>query len=248
MFGEGQLAETPAIDPKAVAGRTVESNVAELTGQPNKYYMNMKFRVDRVEDGRAYTRFHGYSCAKEHLFRVVRKRSQKVRAVSDVETKDGWKLHIVSLVILNRNTDVEVQRKVRKLVVSELAEKVRDMDISSLMRSITGGVLQKDIRKMGNRIYPIRFSEVESIEVSKAGVEPDAAAVSEGEEAGPIKAEAGPDAKAGAGEKAEASPKPEQPKPKPGPEASRDKAAGTPGPKNPEPASGKGKEPEGAEG
>jgi small subunit ribosomal protein S3Ae len=163
------MAETPAIDPKVLVGRTVESNVSELLGQPDKYYMNMKFKVTKVDGSNATTQFHGYSCAKEHLFRIIRKRSQKVRAISDVETKDGWKLHVVSLVILNRNTDIEVRRKVRKIMVSGLEESAANSGIDAFIRSITSGVLQKDIRKLGNKIYPVRFSEIERIEVKKTG-------------------------------------------------------------------------------
>jgi len=169
MFSETQMAETPAIDPKVLVGRTVESNVSELLGQPDKYYMNLKFKITGVNDHNASTRFHGYSCAKEHLFRIIRKRSQKVRATTNVETKDGWKLQVVSLVILNRNTDIEVRRKVRKIMVSGLMESAKGSGMDSFIRSITGGVLQKDIRKLGNKIYPVRFSEIERIEVLKAG-------------------------------------------------------------------------------
>jgi small subunit ribosomal protein S3Ae len=177
MFSETQMAETPAIDPKVLVGRTVESNVSELLGQPDKYYMNLKFKITGIEGGNANTQFHGYSCAKEHLFRIIRKRSQKVRAISDIETKDGWKLHVVSLVILNRNTDIEIRRKVRKIMVSGLEESASNADIGTFIRSITSGVLQKDIRKLGNKVYPVRFSEIESIAVKKAGaIEASAAA------------------------------------------------------------------------
>jgi len=190
MFGGDQLAETPAIDPRSLSGRTIETNLAELLGQPDKYYMNLKFKVDRIDDNKAYTHFHAYSCAREHLFRIVRKRSQKVRVASDVETKDGWKLQVVSLVVLNRNTNLEIQKKVRKIMVSGIAERAGESDIDTFIRSITSGILQKDIRKLGNRVYPIRFSEIESIEVKKTGSLDSVGKADEPAEAGPLDADA----------------------------------------------------------
>jgi len=198
MFSETQMAETPAIDPKVLVGRTVESNVSELLGQPDKYYMNLKFKITGVNDHNASTRFHGYSCAKEHLFRIIRKRSQKVRAITNVETKDGWKLQVVSLVILNRNTDIEVRRKVRKIMVSGLMESAKNAGMDSFIRSITSGVLQKEIRKLGNKIYPVRFSEIERIEVLKPGSQESAETPSASESA--EAAEAAADSDKGAGE------------------------------------------------
>jgi len=169
MFSQSQLAETPAMDPRMLVGRTIESNLAELMGQPDKYYMNVKFRIEKVEGNKAYTRFDGYSCAREHLFRIVRRGSQKVRAVADVETTDGWKLQVISLFILNRNTDTEVKRKVRKLLFNEMVERAKQSSIDDFVLSVAGGILQREARKLGNKIYPIRFSEIESIEVKKAG-------------------------------------------------------------------------------
>lgn len=169
MFNNVKLAETPAIDPKMVIGRTIESNVAELTGQANNYYMNIKFKIINIEGNIANTNFWEFSCAKEHLFRIIRKRSQKVRTISNVITKDGVKLQMVSLAILNRNTDIEIQRKVRALIVEELEKRTKETDLNNLIRSISSGILQKEIRKLGNKIYPIRFSEIERIEVLDMG-------------------------------------------------------------------------------
>jgi ribosomal protein S3AE len=201
MFGETPLAETPTVDPKSLIGRTVESTASELLGQPDKYYMNMKFKINKiVDDNKAITQFHGYSCAKEHLFRIIRKRSQKVRAISNIETKDGWRLQVVSLVILNRNTDVEIRRKVRKIMVSGIAENASRADIDTLIRSITSGILQKDIRKLGNKVYPVRFSEVESIEVIKAGPLNENGKAVESTKAGPLDADVKADVSTKAGQ------------------------------------------------
>ena len=54
-------------------------------------------------------------------------------------------------------------------MVSGIEESAKNSDINAFIRSITSGILQKDIRKLGNKIYPIRFSEIESIEVKKQG-------------------------------------------------------------------------------
>ena len=121
MFNENFITETPTTDPKTLIGRNLEVNVSELLKQPQKYYMKLVFRIDNVDDKdkRAYTRFNGYSVSKEHVYRVVRKRVQKVESVIDTETSDKWKLQISSIMILNRNTESEVQRKIRKLNTNE---------------------------------------------------------------------------------------------------------------------------------
>lgn len=170
MFNENFITETPTTDPKTLIGRNLEVNVSELLKQPQKYYMKLVFRIDNVDDKdkRAYTRFNGYSVSKEHVYRVVRKRVQKVESVIDTETSDKWKLQISSIMILNRNTESEVQRKIRKHVESFLRDQVSKLGIDDLIKLVVNGVLQMKVKKSGTKIYPVRFSEITKIEVKRA--------------------------------------------------------------------------------
>ena len=168
MFGQKQLAETPSTDPKYLLGRTLQNNVAELTGNPKKQYMNVLFKIKAVENGKAITRFNGYMCAREHLYRLVRKRNQKVEVINTLETKDGWKIQLTTLTVLNRNTDSTVQKKVRKKVDEFLRETAGKSSIDGFVKKIIEGSVQKSIRGMGSKIYPVRFVEISKIEVMKA--------------------------------------------------------------------------------
>ncbi len=170
MFNENFLTETPATDPKSLMGRNVEVNVSELMGNPSKYFMKLIFKIDRIDDDgkRAYTRFNGYKVNKEHIYRVVRKRIQKVEHITDVKTKDGWELQISALAILNRNTESEIQRKVRKQIEEFLQSQAKKLGIDDFVKFVVNNVLQMKIRKMCSKTYPVRFSEITKIEVRNA--------------------------------------------------------------------------------
>jgi small subunit ribosomal protein S3Ae len=170
MFNENFITETPVTDPKSLIGRNVEVNVSELLKQPSKYFMKLVFRIIKIDDAqkRAYTRFNGFSVSKEHVYRVVRKRIQKVETVIDIQTKDAWKLQVSALIILNRNTEVEVQRKVRKHVEDALKQQALNLGIDDFVKLVTNSVLQMKIKKSGTKIYPVRFSEITKIEVKQA--------------------------------------------------------------------------------
>jgi small subunit ribosomal protein S3Ae len=169
MFNENFITETPTTDPKTLMGRNLEVNVSDLLKQPQKYYMKLVFKIDNIDDKekRVYTRFNGYFVSKEHVYRVVRKRIQKVESVIYVETSDKWKLQISSIVILNRNTESEVQRKVRKHVESFIKEQASKLSIDDFVKLVVNGVLQMKIKKSGTKIYPVRFSEITKIEVKR---------------------------------------------------------------------------------
>jgi len=168
MFNNIVLAETPAIDSSAIIGRSINVNVSQLTGQASKYYMNLSFRIDAIDGKKASTVFDGYSCTRDYLFHVVRKRTEKVRHVRNVKTKDGWELQVVALLILNRKTEANVKSRIRKIIDEQLDLAAKKNGIDGFIKDVVAGAVQKEMKRLGNKVYPVRFSEVESIEVIKA--------------------------------------------------------------------------------
>jgi small subunit ribosomal protein S3Ae len=168
MFSQKAIAETPTTNPKTLIGRNVEVSLGDLTGQYGRDYYRLVFRVDGVDGKSVTTRFNGYSTLKEHIMRVVRKRSQKIEVVSDVQTRDSWKLQATSVAVLNRNTESAVQTKVRHFIADEMKKLAEASTIDNFVRQVTSGGLQRDIKKRGCKIYPVRFFEIARIEVMKA--------------------------------------------------------------------------------
>ena len=172
FLGKKKVAETPVTDPSSLTGRVLEINAADLLGNPGKYNMKIKLRINNTgteENKTVTTHFYGFALTREHLYRMVRKRTGKVRTFDNVKTKDGWELQITSVVILNRNTQNEIKRKVRAKISKYLTDLAEKNTIESLVQYILNNIAQKNIKKICSRIYPIRFSEVEKIEVLKTG-------------------------------------------------------------------------------
>jgi small subunit ribosomal protein S3Ae len=165
-FGEKEIAQTPATDPKTIVGRNVEVSMRDMMGRQGKDYQKIRFMMERVEGKNVFTRFNGYSCVREFVSRFVRKRSDKIEVISDIRTRDMWELQISSVAIMNRNVDTNIRRKSRAWVNEQLAEAASSAGIDDFVRLIISGTVQHKIKKQGSRIYPIRFFEVTKIEVA----------------------------------------------------------------------------------
>jgi small subunit ribosomal protein S3Ae len=166
MFGERAIGETPATNPKTIVGRSIEVGFSEITGQQGKDFYRVSLVIDRIDKRNVYTRFGGYATLKEHVMRVVRKRTQKIQSILDVRTRDGWKLHINSVAILNRNTETAVKKKARAHIERSLRAAAEKSGIEELVKSVMNTSLQRGIKKSGSRVYPIRFFEVAGIRVT----------------------------------------------------------------------------------
>ena len=169
MFNEKKMAETPCTDPKSLIGRVIEVSLGDLTGQPTKHYMKFMFKIIKTENKNATTQFDGYSIIKDFLMRNVRKCSQKVTLISYFDTRDGWRLQITTTSIMNRNTDVNLQKKLRRVILDVLTRDISKSSIDDFVRVLIAGNMQRSIKKEGSKIYPVKFTEIEKVEVIKAG-------------------------------------------------------------------------------
>jgi len=165
MFGERVIGDTPATNPKTLMGRNIEVGISDLTGRPGKDFYRITICVDRIDEKSAYTRFNGYRALKDHVMRIVRKRSQKIDSIMYLETRDKWKLQVSSMAILNRNTEISVKKSVRVHMEKALAEFAGNCSIDDFVKGIIEVRLQKGIKRSGTKIYPVRFFEVTKIEV-----------------------------------------------------------------------------------
>jgi len=163
-----RIGEVPATDQKLLIGRIVETSVAELTGDM-KNPSRLKFRVSSVSNRDAHTVFSGYSLAREHAARLVRKRNDRVDLFVTVKTKDRWELQVSTLLIMNRNTYRKIQSSARRLAASIIAEAASKMTMEDFISSVAlERKLQSAIRSAGNKIYPIRHAEITKIEILSA--------------------------------------------------------------------------------
>lgn len=169
MFGEKKIAETPCTDPKTIINRNIEVSLAEIIDQPAKYHMKLMLKITHIKDKSAFTRFNGYVVLKEFMMRHVRKGSQKITLIEYFDTKDGWKLQVTTTSVMNRNVDANIKRKMRHLTSEMLSKNLSKLGIDDFIRALIAGNIQRSIKKEGSKIYPVRFTEIEKVEVIKAG-------------------------------------------------------------------------------
>jgi small subunit ribosomal protein S3Ae len=168
MFEARVVGETPAIDSKSIMGRNVQVSLSEISGDRNKYFVKLNFRISGVSGGKASTVFNGMETTRDYIYRMVRKRSQKVELIKELESADNWKVQLTVITILNRNTESTVKRKVREEVSRILEANAKKSSMDEIVSRILSTSLQKEIKKKVTKTYPVRFTEVSKIEVMKA--------------------------------------------------------------------------------
>ncbi len=168
-FGESFLSETPATDSKHIAGRIIEVPVSNLLNDKTKNHMKLIFKVTDVENKKAHTKFGGFYVVREFISRNVRPELEKLYVVDYAETKDNWKLQITTTAILNGKCESTILSKSRKLISDFFKNQAANSTIDDFVKNVVSSNYQKIIRKDCSKIYPVRFAEINKIEVISDG-------------------------------------------------------------------------------
>jgi small subunit ribosomal protein S3Ae len=160
------IGETPASDPELVIGRTVEANLFEIKQDPLRYYLTLKFKINRVEGKNAYTVYHGHYCTRDFITRIVQKRTSRIDTNEVFEFEDG-KLRIKTITITDGRARYNVRKAIRKKINEILAEYCKGRKIEDFVKDMVEGKLQQEILSHIKKIYPIRVFEFHKTHVEE---------------------------------------------------------------------------------
>jgi ribosomal protein S3AE len=165
FFQEKVLGETPGDDVKKVIGRTVEVPLVLLTNDMGKYYLKAKMKIIKIEGSKAFTELAGLECLRDHISRMIRHRVTRIDIVQRLETKDGKKIAVKSIVVTNRRVTRGLEKDIKKFVEEVIASSVKESSLDEFVTKILKDIIKQKVLKEGSKIYPLRFFEIRKLEV-----------------------------------------------------------------------------------
>jgi ribosomal protein S3AE len=163
LFGEKPLGEALASDGALLAGRKVNAGLMELTGDPSRYYMTLRFMVKDISGNVARTVFDGHECTRDFVARIVQHRTQRIDTNNVIQFKDG-RLRVKAVAICNRRVNESVAKAVQKRII-EMVTASSEKTVEDFVKSFISGELQNGVRADVNRIYPLRAFEITKTDV-----------------------------------------------------------------------------------
>ncbi len=167
MFGEKVIGETLSADPKQLVGRRIDLNLMELSRKYSKFYIKILLQIEKLEDGKAYTKLIGHECLRERIYRMVQRRLRRVDVIQDITTKDGKKVRIKTVFVLLRRVGTSLRSAARKKAKDAIERIASSKDLENLMEAIISGDFQNEVRKEVNKIYPVGNLEIRKTEISQ---------------------------------------------------------------------------------
>lgn len=167
IFGEVVLGSTPAYDSNQALGRRVETTLYDLTGDYSLVYVHLYFKVVSADGDKLVTRFAGHELSRDYIRSLVRRKSSKIDAITDVTTKDGYTIRVKGLALTTYRAHVSQKTEIRKIIWDILSKKASESSFDEFVQDVVFGKLSNDIFQQAKKIYPLRKVEVEKTKVIK---------------------------------------------------------------------------------
>lgn len=168
-FGYKEIGTTWADDPSKVLGRTIWVSLYTLTGDFSKQYLLLRFKIVRVKDGVAETVFYGHEYGREFVRSLIRRGSSRIDMITNLETKDGFKLRTQSTAFTLRRIGRHSwkARMIRKAMRNVLEEAARNLTLAQLAQEMVLGKTASDIYQEAKKITVLRHIGVIKSKVLK---------------------------------------------------------------------------------
>ncbi len=165
MFGEKVIFEVAANDKSRLNNRIVEVSLSELTGNFKHYHTNVKLRITGFDENKAKTEYIGQRLLDDKIARFINRWRSRIDSLDVIETTDGKKIRIKSIMVTGRRVKTTVKDMIRMSASEKIKKYFEGKTLEQIVNDIISGKVQRVISGECGKIYPLRFAEVRKTEV-----------------------------------------------------------------------------------
>jgi len=164
-FNQVDLPRVLAQSNEAVLNIRITVSLSDLTGDIRQIQVFLKFRIVDVEGGVAKTRFDQLELAREYVRGMVRRGTTKTEVITDVETRDGARLRVFTIVISKGKVHRSKRTAVRKAGSRILIEKATNSSFDEFVQEIVLGKASAEIFSAARKIVSVNALEIRKVKV-----------------------------------------------------------------------------------
>lgn len=167
LFRNELIGEIPTSEPKSLIGRTVTVNLMSLTRDIKKQNVNIKFIITSIKGDKTTAEFYGYYLNPNSIKRLVRRGQEKIELSHSFKTSDNKQIRIKPLIIPYTKVRGSVAAAYRKNSIDYLTSYAAKTTFESIIKDLIINKLQKDLKGMLKKVYPIRILEIAKLYIEK---------------------------------------------------------------------------------
>ncbi len=167
LFKEKKIGETFAADYRMLMGRGCKVSLSDITGDPKMQRIRLVFKIQDVKGERALADYLGHEITQDYERSLGRRRNTKIYSNQKVETKDGRKVVVKSIIVANGKLNVSISNSLRKKLLEVVAAIAKEENFEDFIGAILHGKLSAKLKRELHKVHPIRSAIIQKSEIVK---------------------------------------------------------------------------------
>jgi len=167
IFREMEVGQTYVYEAEQTIGKTITANLMSLTNDMKKQNVSVKFKVKEIKEGKGQLDIMGMYIIPTSIRRLVRKGRERIDMSIVCKTNDDKKVRIKPLLITRVRVTSSVRNHIHHTVLNFVADKISKMSFSNLINDVINYRLQREVREVIKKVYPLKTTEFRVVELVK---------------------------------------------------------------------------------
>ncbi|MCD4666215.1 hypothetical protein K8R47_00195 [archaeon] len=159
-FNNVELGETLAFEDSALMGRQITANLSVLTNDIKTQNVKLSFKVNKVDNGKAYTEVIGYKMVPAFIKRIVRTQRSKLDDSFKIKTQDGVKIILKPVIVTRNKTNKKILTSLRKSSRNSFQKLFEKLKYEDFVKDLIYHKTQKDMKHSLKKVYPVSAFEI----------------------------------------------------------------------------------------
>lgn len=170
-FGQKEMGEAYLPSADKAVGRTMKTNLRDLTGNPKDQNIYVDFKINSVDGSVLKTSLVGFSLTSSYVKRLVRKNSDRIDENFTLKSKDGKIILMKNLMVSRNKLKRSIRTALRKKLHELIKEELKKVDFESFITSLVNNKLRTELKKKLNKITPLKEINVRVLKLKSTGKE-----------------------------------------------------------------------------
>lgn len=166
-FNNLPIGEIPCYSAETLVGRSLWVNLAHLSNDVKDHSIKVRFKINKIVGEKAETELIGYDLLNTYMKRIVRPGRDKIDDSFIVNSNDKVRLRVKMVYIARSNINKRLSREIMMKGREIINDFFGKTDYNSALNEIIANRLQRNMKSVLNKIYPLSSVDVRKIELLK---------------------------------------------------------------------------------
>ncbi len=160
MFQSKEVGETFAEDSSKLMGRTVDSNLFQLTGNIKKQSIGVTLQVNEVKNDQGYTYIKDFHLQPSNIRKMSRKEMSKIEDSFVCLTSDKKQIRIKPILTTRSKANAKALKALRRVARNVIIKRINSLSYDKLMEDLVNLNIQKLMKDPLEKIFPLKQCQI----------------------------------------------------------------------------------------